>query len=202
VLSDLLAGVGQRLSLEAGMRLTLSRALEVRLLVVTEGVVAVMGERRPGWRRIVKRFAGPESVLLPPAPDESIEALRTASLSALSARAVSQITDDPAVAGLLVTGLEVSLRDSLDTLGAFSHVRHADRVYDLLVQLARTHGRIDAGEGVRIDVPLTHALVAEAVGSARETASRAIEALQRSGLVMRDGGVYRLLVSPESLFAL
>jgi DNA-binding IclR family transcriptional regulator len=37
------------------------------------------------------------------------------------------------------------------------------------------------------------------VASARETVTRALDELQRSGFLARDGHSYRLLISPEAL---
>ena len=54
-------------------------------------------------------------------------------------------------------------------------------------------------EGVRLDLPITHELIADMVGCARETVTRAFEELQRSGFVRRRGRFYELLVAPELL---
>ena len=171
-----------------------------RLVVVEEGLVVVRGGRTPDWRLVVKRFAGGGSILLPPAADESIGVLAAARVRTLSERAVTRLVSDESAALFLLGGLEASLRSTDETLGALAHVHHVDRVRDLLLQLARAHGRVDRNAGVRIDLPLTHELVAQAVASARETVSRAIEALERDGFVTRDGGgVYRVLVPPETL---
>jgi CRP-like cAMP-binding protein len=52
-----------------------------------------------------------------------------------------------------------------------------------------------------MDFPLTHELVAEMVGSARETVTRAFEELQQERFITRQGRTYRLLVPPELLGA-
>jgi CRP-like cAMP-binding protein len=67
-----------------------------------------------------------------------------------------------------------------------------------LLQLARSYGRVGR-DGVRIDFPISHSLLAEMVGSSRETVTRALDELQRAGFVARSGHSYRLLVSPESI---
>ena len=54
-------------------------------------------------------------------------------------------------------------------------------------------------DGVRLDFPITHELLAEMIGSARETVSRAVEQLERSGVVVREGRSYRLRVEPERI---
>jgi len=68
-----------------------------------------------------------------------------------------------------------------------------------LLQLAANYGHV-VRDGVRIDFPVSHALLAEMIGSSRETVTRAVDQLQRDGFVDRRGSTYRLLVSPESIF--
>ena len=65
-----------------------------------------------------------------------------------------------------------------------------------LLQLARNYGR-GALDGVRIDFPLSHTLLADMVGSSRETVTRSLDELRRDGFVARQGHNYRLLVSPD-----
>ena len=48
-------------------------------------------------------------------------------------------------------------------------------------------------------LPLTNALLAEMIGSARETVSAALGELAAAGFVHRNGRVYRLAVRPEDL---
>jgi CRP-like cAMP-binding protein len=195
-----LAGPSEVFELEVDEPLPRVLPDATRLLVIEEGVVAVGGERLQG-RRIVKRFAGRGAVLLPPGPDEWVAALRPARLRVLSDAAVERIAGDPAGALFLLGAFESSLENAHDALGTFAHVHHVDRVRDLLLRLAREHGRVDGRTGVRIDLPLTHELLAEAIASARETTSRAMEALTRAGFVVRERGGYRLLVAPDELFA-
>jgi hypothetical protein len=70
-------------------------------------------------------------------------------------------------------------------------VRHVERVRRKLLQLARDYGRVTSN-GVKLDLPLTHALLGEMVGSERETVTRAIDQLESSGFLTRDGHYYRL----------
>jgi CRP/FNR family transcriptional regulator len=104
----------------------------------------------------------------------------------------------PAAAAALLGGLAEQLRERHESLAQFSSVRHVERVRDKLLQLARTHGRVIPG-GVRLDLPLTHELVGEMVGSARETVTWAFAELAREGFLSRDGRSYRLSVAPEAL---
>jgi CRP-like cAMP-binding protein len=58
------------------------------------------------------------------------------------------------------------------------------------------YGKVD-GRGVRIDLPLTHELLAEMVCSARETVTRAVDELEREGFVIREAGGYRVAVDAQ-----
>jgi CRP/FNR family transcriptional regulator len=104
----------------------------------------------------------------------------------------------PDAAASIVAALGEQLRERHESLAQFSSVRHVERVRDKLLQLARTHGRVVPG-GVRLDLPLTHELVGEMVGSARETVTWAFQELAREGFVQRVGRTYRLAVRPEAL---
>jgi CRP-like cAMP-binding protein len=73
-----------------------------------------------------------------------------------------------------------------------------ERVRETLLRLACEFGKVD-GRGVRIDLPLTHELLAEMVCSARETVTRAVDELECEGFVMREAGGYRVSVDPKHL---
>jgi CRP/FNR family transcriptional regulator, cyclic AMP receptor protein len=74
--------------------------------------------------------------------------------------------------------------------------RHIERVRRKLLQLAQSYGRV-VRDGIRIDFPVSHKLLADMIGSSRETVTRALDELQQSGFVARRGHTYRLLVTPE-----
>jgi biotin operon repressor len=54
-------------------------------------------------------------------------------------------------------------------------------------------------DGIRIDFPVSHTVLAAMIGSSRETVTRAVDELQRTGFVARRGHTYRLLVSPDTV---
>src|SRR5262245_46160978 len=51
-----------------------------------------------------------------------------------------------------------------------------------LLHLAESYGRV-VGDGIRIDFPVSHTLLADMIGSSRETVTRALYELQRRGFV-------------------
>ena len=94
----------------------------------------------------------------------------------------------------LVEQLASAVAQRQEALANFAPTRHTERVRRKLLQLARVYGHV-VGDGIRIDFPITHALLAEMVGSSRETVTRALDELHRDGFVVRTGSTYRLLVS-------
>ena len=170
----------------------------VRLLVVEHGVVVACSLPPDAGRRMVLGVLGDGAVLAPPARHEHLLALTDARVTLVTAEALDRLLCIPDAAATLVEGLVEAVRDRQESLGQFASVRHASRVRRKLLQLARTHGRVVAG-GVRLDLPLTHELLGEMVGSARETVTWALGELAREGVVVREGRRYRLVVEPELL---
>ena len=175
-----------------------TRLPEAALLVVEEGIVLVSSLRPGATRRMIVAVAGAGSVLLPPAPYERLDALVDSWLTALTPAATDVLTALPGAGAAIVDGLTEQLRERQESLAQFSSVRHVERLREKLLQLARSHGKVVPG-GVRLDLPLTHELLGEMIGSARETVTWAIAQLAREGFVRREGRAYRLSVSPEAL---
>jgi CRP-like cAMP-binding protein len=175
-----------------------TRIPDCAALVVEEGVVLLTSTRAGATRRMILAVAGPGAVLLPPAREERLEALADSWLTAITPAARQSLLELPGARETLLEGLAEELRERQESLAHFSSVRHVDRVRDKLLQLARVHGKVVPG-GVRLDLPLTHELVGEMVGSARETVTWAFAQLAREGFVSREGRSYRLAVSPEAL---
>ncbi len=121
-------------------------------------------------------------------------------LTVLSPLATGELMSLPGAAQTLVEQLAASLGEKQENLSNFASARHIVRVRRKLLQLARSYRRV-ARDGVRIDFPISHSLLAEMIGSSRETVTRALDELQRTGFVARSGHRYRLLVSPESIVA-
>jgi CRP/FNR family transcriptional regulator len=96
--------------------------------------------------------------------------------------------------------LAFGLAQRQEALANFAPTHHIERVRRKLLQLARRYGHV-VRDGIRIDVPLSHALLAEMIGSSRETVTRALDELERDRFLVRAGSTYRLLVSAESVLA-
>jgi CRP-like cAMP-binding protein len=171
---------------------------DAALLVLEEGKVLVVGVRAATTRRMIVAVADAGSVLLPPGPSERIEAVTDARIRIVNHEREAALLRRPEAAAAIVAALGEQLRERQESLAQFSSVRHVDRVRDKLLQLARTHGRVVPG-GVRLDLPLTHELMGEMVGSARETVTWAFAELAGEGFLTREGRRYRLAVAPEAL---
>jgi CRP-like cAMP-binding protein len=168
------------------------------LLVVEKGLALV--ERLPtrSSRLVVITLAGPAVPLLPPAPTERLRALTDVRLTALTTGAVARLLAIPRVAAVLVEGLADQLRQSHENLAFSGSIHHVDRLRAKLRQLARSHGRV-VGGGVRLDLPLTHDLLAHMLGSNRETVTRMLAELESEGFLRRDRRSLVLTVPPEDL---
>jgi len=169
------------------------------LLAVEEGFVVLRALGPSGSRSVVTCEAGAGEIVLPPAPEEALVALTRASVRLIDADARTRLLASPAHAERVVEQLALALRRKQDATANLAPTRHADRVRRRLLQLADRYGHV-VRNGVRIDFPVSHALLAEMIGSSRETVTRALDELQRSGFVMREGSTYRLLLPPESVW--
>jgi hypothetical protein len=169
----------------------------VAFLVVETGFVVIrrMATKRRG---VVVCHAGSGALLSVPEPGEALVALADARVTLVSEATFDKLLAQPRVAILLSDAMRSELRQKRDSIANFASVRPVDRVERKLLQLAREHGRVVPG-GIRLDFPITHELLGEMVGSARETVSRAIERLERGGFVVREGRSYRLQIEPETL---
>jgi hypothetical protein len=170
------------------------------LLVVEEGSVVLRASFPPSSRSVITCEAGVGRLLLPPAPDEVLFGLGRSRVRAISGEDRDQLLTIPAIAQRVVEQMAFALGQKQEALANFAHTRHVERVRRKLLQLARGYGRV-ASDGIRIDFPISHTVLAEMIGSSRETVTRAVDELQRDGFVARRGHTYRLLVSPEGVHA-
>jgi CRP-like cAMP-binding protein len=184
--------------LPAGSSRPFSSEPEVVLLLVEHGVVLIRSAESPQRRRIVTAEAAAGALLVPPADGELLFALTDSRIAAILDEQRDQLVVLPGIARALVEGLDAAVRQTRENSRTFAGIRQVDRVREKLMQLGRRHGRVVRG-GVRLDLPITHELLGEMLGSARETVTRALDQLQREGFIVRDGRFYRLLISPHEL---
>jgi len=168
------------------------------LLVLEHGVIAVRTQIPHGRRGVIVCHAGSGAILLPPAAGESLRVLEDALIVAVPPDVRDHLLATPAAAGAIVDALSATLAQKTRTIANLSSFHHADRVRSKLVQLAQDHGRVSR-DGIRLDLRLTHDLLAEMVGSARETVTRALEELEKEGFVVRDGRGYILQLPADEV---
>lgn len=180
---------------------------DVALLTVEEGFVlisAAMGEGCNGGhlgngsRRIILATGESGTFLPPPAVGERLEALTPCRITVISADSLRALLRFPVVAEAIADALVEALGERQATIRTCAYVRHCERVREKLLQLARGYGHVVPG-GVRIDFPLTQQLLADMVGSARETVSLALSELAREGFVHRQQRRYVLRIASRDL---
>src|SRR2546430_7429893 len=183
-------------------------ASDAALLAVDDGFLVLSsdignGNDRGGRyvalnRRIILATGRAGTLLAPRAAGERVEALTACRFTVISCDSLKALTAIPSVAEAMTIALAQELEERRASIRNCAYVRHSDRVREKLLQLARVYGRVVAG-GVRIDFPLTHQVLADMVGSARETVSLAITELVRDGFVGRQGRSYILRVASSDL---
>jgi len=136
--------------------------------------------------------------MLPPRETELLAALVPTRVVLLTPELRDRLLEIPGAAPLLFDALAATVRQKHRTIEALAHHHHLDRVRAKLLQLAADHGVVGR-DGIRLDLPLTHELLGEMTGSARETVTRAIDELQNEGMIVRRGRSYVLLVDPDEL---
>lgn len=168
------------------------------LLAVEDGFVAVRRTVSPPARSVIVDEAAGGGMLLPPAADEELVALVPSRVRVVSSAALDRLLSESEGAHVVWDALSSALRRREELIASLSNARHLERVREKFLRLARDYGKVDP-EGVRIDIPLTHELLAEMVCSARETVTRAVDELEREGFIVRENGGYRVAVDAQQL---
>ena len=156
------------------------------LLVVEHGFVVLRAGFEQSSRSIITCEAGPGRIILPPAEEEMLSGLVESRLTLLSPLATGELMALPGAAHALVEQLAASLGEKQENLSNFASARHIVRVRRKLLQLARSYGRV-ARDGVRIDFPISHSLLAEMIGSSRETVTEPSTSCSEPGLSLAPG---------------
>ncbi len=170
------------------------------LLIVEDGFVVLRSTFPELSRSVITCEAATGGLLLPPSPEEALFGLGASRVRLISPEGRDTLLGLAAAAQRVVEQLMSALSQRQEAIANFAPTRHLERVQRTLCQLACRHGHV-VREGLRIDFPVSHALLAEMIGSSRETVTRAIDELQRTGFVTRRGSTYLLRASPESLDA-
>jgi hypothetical protein len=168
------------------------------LLIVEDGFVVLRATFPELSRSVITCEAATGGLLLPPSPEEVLFGLGASRVRVVSPEGRDELLRLAAAAQRVVEQLISALSQRQEAIANFAPTRHLDRVQRKLHQLARRHGHV-VRDGLRIDFPVSHALLAEMIGSSRETVTRALDGLQRTGFVTRRGSTYFLRASPECL---
>lgn len=143
-------------------------------------------------------FCSRGTLLLPPRCDERLAALADSALVLISPESRRRLLQLPTAAEAIADALVEALREREESLAQFASVVHVERLRGKFLQLARAHGTV-VKDGVRVELPFTHDLLAQAIGSARETVTCALRTLEQEGFLVREGRRYRLMISPATL---
>jgi CRP-like cAMP-binding protein len=185
------------LSLPRGSSLRADRFDGVPLISVEDGIVVVWAADPGSPRRIVVSMAGPRSILVAPAAHERLEALADCRLTLIGTSTHRRLLEITAAAEVVVEAVGGGLRDCRESLAHFGAPHHTDRLRQKLVQLARRYGKVGT-DGLVLDLPLTHELLADMVGSTRETVTRSLARLAEEGFVRHERGRYLVAVAPDA----
>lgn len=159
-----------------------------RVLVIERGRVKIVSVTLEG-REVVLAIRGPGDLLGELAAVDglprSAAAVAMEDMEALvvpAPRFAEFLEDHPAVTYRLLQTVVGRLREADRKRVEFGAYDAIGRVAHRLLELAERYGRT-AGNGIRIDLPLTQEELAGFTGSSREAVSRALRMLRAAGLV-------------------
>lgn len=193
-----LLALAPQAKLRSGAVRSVSAFPNARILVVEEGFVILRGTDPAPGRGVVICHGGAGTFLPFIAPSHDIVALVDSRVTVITVDIHEQLLELPGAAQALLRGIEATVRQKQRTILALASSHHVDRLREKLLQLAEDHGRVGR-DGVVLKLPVTHELLAEMIGSTRETVTRAVDALEQDGFLRRQGRGYVLRVSPGAL---
>jgi CRP-like cAMP-binding protein len=195
---DELFATASHTELPGGAVRSVSSLPGIQVLVVEAGFVVLRALDPASGRGIVICHGGPGTLLPFTLPSHEILALVDSRMTVITVDVYERLLELPDAAQALRRGVEAIVRQQQRTIVALASSHHLDRLREKLLQLAEDHGRV-ARDGVVLQLPITHELLAEMIGSARETVTRAVDALEQNGFLRRDDRGYVLRVSPDAL---
>lgn len=172
--------------------------------IIAEGVVL---KQTYFAGRTSMELLGPGDVLGPPlTPSRQRESRATSSYRAHSEVTLAVISERfraaarrwPQLSDVLHDRLGRQIHRASMQLAVLHIPRAEDRVLALFSDLAERFGRV-TGDGIVIDIDLTHELIGLLIGSRRPTVSIALEELSRTGALTRNGDGRWILDAPEIL---
>lgn len=103
------------------------------------------------------------------------------------------ILENPNIGLTVIKNLSNRIAWLTERVGSFSLTNLEDRLYQVLVQVAREHG-VKSPRGFSIQFPLTHEELGFLVGAHRVSITRAMKALKEAGRILTEGRT--LILSP------
>jgi CRP-like cAMP-binding protein len=168
------------------------------ILIVVESGLVVLRAAGTGRRNVIVADAARGAFVFVAPGCGELQALTRARLLLVDAARRDELLAVPAAAALIADGLETALAQSHDVASVMAAPSARARVERKLELLARAYGRV-VRDGIRLDFPLTHELLGDMTGTARETVTRVLDVLERDGFLRREGRTLRLLMAPDQL---
>jgi len=174
------------------------------LYVMVSGLVTLSHLSEAGQESIL-RVLGPgdvfgELLLTVPARPFRARALTTCVVTAVPARTFLQLLSTiPRVGFNFACVLSRHLAEMALDRGQAGHRWSFERLVLALLKLGSAHG-VEQGEETAIALPLTHQILADMIGTSRETVTRDLRRLKREGAVTQRGRT--LVLQPIRLKAL
>ncbi len=107
------------------------------------------------------------------------------------------VLENPDIGLKIIKNISRHLSMLTSRIGDMTTGNLEDRLYNVLVNMAREHGQKESG-GYAIRFPLTHEDLSFLIGAHRVSVTKSIKHLERSGKIIRDG---RALIIPEECLA-
>ena len=161
------------------------------LYVLKSGLVTLSHLARGGHESILRVF-GPgdvfgELLLTVPARPFLARALTACAVTVIPARTFFQLLSTiPRIGFNFTCVLSRHLAEMALDRAQASHAWSLERLALVLLKLGAAHG-VEEGAGTVIDLPLTHQILADMIGTSRETITRDLRRLKRQGMVSQRG---------------
>ena len=174
------------------------------LYVLKSGLVT-LSHLAQGGRESILRVFGPgdvfgELLLTVPARPFLARALTACAVTVIPARTFLQLlATTPRIGFNFACVLSRHLAEMALDRAQSSHAWSSERLAQLLLKLGAAHG-VEEGAGTVIDLPITHQILADMIGTSRETITRDLRRLKRQGMVGQRGRA--LVIQPARLRAL